>query len=143
MSVIHILLVEDNEGDVLLITEALSEVKMESKVEVVHDGESALEFLSKREKNSHNSLPDLILLDINLPKKNGHEVLGFIKAAEHLKEIPVIMLTTSSAESDISLSYENHANCYCIKPVEAEGYTNIINSIERFWLNKVELPDRL
>lgn len=126
MKLIHILLVEDNEGDILLTTEAIEEGKIANKISVVKDGTKAIEFLSRHAKAD---LPDLILLDINLPRKNGFEVLRHIKRSEHLKQIPVIMLTTSSAEKDMLYSFENLANGYISKPVEVDDFVNTISEI--------------
>ncbi|MCF2447431.1 response regulator [Dyadobacter sp. CY345] len=140
MNGIHILLVEDNEGDILLTTEALQEGKVSNKVSVVRDGEEALDFLDKKGKYASEEVPDLILLDVNLPRKNGHEVLQYVKTNENIKHIPVIMLTTSSSNDDVRKSYNNHANCYITKPVESEGFLNVLNSIENFWMNVVKLP---
>ncbi|SEI74070.1 CheY chemotaxis protein or a CheY-like REC (receiver) domain [Dyadobacter koreensis] len=140
MKSIHILLVEDNEGDILLTTEALLEGKTVNKVSVVRDGEQALDFLNQKRKFVSADAPDLILLDVNLPRKNGHEVLHYIKTNEKLKHIPVIMLTTSSSDTDINKSYSNHANCYITKPVESESFLNVVSTIENFWINVVKLP---
>ncbi len=137
---IHILIVEDNEGDVLLISEALEEKKIVSKISVVKNGEQAIDFIEKQGVYQQVLLPDLILLDINLPRKNGHEVLQYIKETEHLKQIPVIMLTTSSSESDILKSYKNHANCYITKPVDVDNFLKAVTSIEEFWISLVQLP---
>lgn len=135
---VHILLVEDNEGDILLTVEALEESRINNTVSVIKDGEAAIDFLDKN-RNS-GTLPGLILLDVNLPKKNGHEVLHYIKQDEDLKSIPVIMLTTSSSEQDINLSYKNQVNCYVTKPVEAFDFIKAITRIEDFWINIVQLP---
>jgi len=140
MKGIHILLIEDNEGDILLTTEALLEGKIFNKVSVVRDGEEALDFLDQKGKYTDADAPDLLLLDVNLPRKNGHEVLQYVKTNELLKHIPVIMLTTSSSESDVKKSYNNHANCYITKPVESESFLNVVASIENFWINIVKLP---
>lgn len=137
---IHILLVEDNEGDILLTTEALQEGKVINKVSVVRDGEEALDFLNHEGKYKAVESPDLILLDVNLPKKNGHEVLQYVKSSDHIKHIPVIMLTTSSSDRDIKMSYKNHANCYITKPVESDSFLNVVASIENFWISIVKLP---
>ena len=142
MKPIHILLVEDNEGDIFLVTEALEERKIVNKISVARDGKEALDFLDKKGKYENEVLPDLILLDVNLPKKNGHEVLEYIKEKETLKQIPVIMLTTSSSEKDILLSYKNHANCFITKPVDVENFLKVISSIENFWINIVKLPPK-
>ncbi len=140
MKEIHILLVEDNEGDIMLTTEALREGKIINKIDVVRDGKKAIEFLTKVAEYTSVSTPDIIVLDVNLPKKNGHEVLQFIKNHKDLKHIPVIMLTTSSSQVDINKSYENHANCYITKPVDSEGFMRAIKSMEDFWIHIVKLP---
>lgn len=140
MKSIHILLVEDNEGDVLLTTEALEESKIANTVSVVRNGKLALEYIYKKGEFKKAVTPDLILLDVNLPFKNGHEVLEKIKNDDDLKHIPVIMLTTSNSERDISLSYKHHANCYITKPMEVTEFFNAIKSIENFWMQIVRLP---
>ena len=140
MNSIHILLVEDNEGDIFLITEALEEGKIVNKISVSKDGKEAIDFLEKKGKYKDAETPDLILLDINLPKKNGHEVLQYIKTSENLKQIPVIMLTTSSSDKDVLLSYKHHANCFITKPLDVNNFLTIVSSIESFWINIVKLP---
>jgi CheY-like chemotaxis protein len=140
MQPIHILLVEDNEGDIFLTKEALEEAKMITKLTVVRDGTEAIEFLAPSKEQSENILPDLVLLDVNLPRKNGHEVLQYIKSQELLKHIPVIMLTTSSSQRDIDLAYKNYVNSYITKPVEAEEYVSLVAAIEEYWISKVKLP---
>lgn len=140
MKSIHILLVEDNEGDILLTKEALADGKIYNLLSVVKDGKEALDFLEKKGKYSGEKTPDLVLLDVNLPKKSGHEVLRFIKQNENLKSIPVIMLTTSSSERDIAESYKNYANCYITKPVDADEFIKAVLSLENFWINIVQLP---
>jgi CheY-like chemotaxis protein len=140
METIHILLVEDNEGDILLTREAFEEAKIHTKLSVVKDGKEALDFLTRQGKYPDAQLPDLLLLDVNLPKKNGHEVLQYIKGDDHLKHIPVIMLTTSSSERDINLSYNNYANCYITKPVEVNEFLQVVATIENFWISIVKLP---
>lgn len=140
MERIHILLVEDNEGDILLTKDALENGKILNKLTIVKDGKAAIDYLTKKDDYINSELPDLILLDINLPKKNGHEVLQFIKTNEDLKQIPVIMLTTSSSELDINLSYKEHANCYITKPVEVDSFLDVISKIENFWITIVKLP---
>ena len=142
MKPIHILLVEDNEGDVFLVTEALEEGKIINKISVTRDGKEAMDFLDKKGKYENEQLPDLILLDINLPKKNGHEVLEYIKGKDELKQIPVIMLTTSSSEKDILLSNKNHANSFITKPVDVDHFLKVIYNIENFWINIVKLPSK-
>lgn len=140
MEAVHILLVEDNEGDILLTTEAFENAKIINALSVVRDGKEAIDFLTKTGKYKDSKMPDIILLDVNLPKKNGHEVLQFIKGNENLKHIPVIMLTTSSSESDINLSYKNYVNCYITKPVEVDTFLDVILKIETFWISIVKLP---
>ena len=140
---IHILLVEDNEGDILLTTEALKDARIGNSISITRDGWEAIQYLEKEDGYSQAITPDLILLDINLPKLNGQEVLKRIKTNDRFKHIPVIVLTTSSAAQDITSSYQNHANSYITKPVEAEDFMQIILSIEKFWINIVKLPKQL
>ncbi|MHB1179445.1 MAG: response regulator [Daejeonella sp.] len=142
MSPIHILLVEDNDGDILLTTEALEIGKIVNKISVVKDGEKAIDFVNRTGEYADTESPDLILLDINLPRRSGQEVLQYIKTNGNLKHIPVIMLTTSSSEKDINQSYNNFANCYITKPVEAEDFINAISKIEDFWISIVKLPQK-
>ncbi len=142
MKVVNILLVEDNDGDILLTTEALEESRIINTLTIAKNGKDALDFLYKRGRFSNETLPDLILLDINLPYKNGHEVLTIIKNDDTLKNIPVIMLTTSSSETDIYKSYSNYANCYIIKPIEVKEFIAAVISIKNFWLNIVALPNK-
>ena len=137
---VHILLVEDNEGDILLTTEALEESEITSKISVVRNGKDALDWVFKRHQHEKSEDPDLILLDINLPLKSGHEVLQAIKSDNTVKHIPVIMLTTSSSEQDINLSYQYAANCYITKPVEVRDFLNAISTLCRFWVKVVTLP---
>nr|WP_294900227.1 response regulator [uncultured Pedobacter sp.] len=122
---VKILLVEDNEGDVFLITEALIEGGVINEIDVARDGQEAIEYLEEK-KNASAFLPDLILLDINLPRKNGLEVLKYIKADDNFKRIPIIMLTTSSSEIDINESYKNYANCFITKPVSVESFLAVV-----------------
>lgn len=143
MDFIHILLVEDNEGDIVLTKEAFEDAKILNTLSIVKDGQDAIHFLNQKGRYAHAQLPDLILLDINLPKKNGHEVLQYIKESKQLKHIPVIMLTTSLSEQDILKSYTNHANCYITKPVEVEDFLNVVTSIENFWIKIVQLPSKV
>lgn len=138
MKNVHILLVEDNEGDILLTVEALEEGRIANVIEVARDGQEAIDKLQK--DHIENNLPDLILLDINLPKMNGHEVLEKLKKNDDLKHIPVIILSTSSSEMDIMKSYNNHANCFITKPVEIDDFVKAIESIEDFWFSIVKLP---
>ncbi|QWX83962.1 response regulator [Cellulophaga sp. HaHaR_3_176] len=140
MKSIKILMVEDNEGDVLLTTEALSDCKLINEIKVVNDGHEAIEFLLQNGKYSKEQPPDLILLDINLPKKNGHEVLNKIKTSDNLKHIPVIMLTTSSSVIDVKKAYSNYVNCYITKPVSPDDFIDAVSQIENFWISIVQLP---
>lgn len=142
MDVIQILLVEDNKGDILLIKEAFEESRILNSISEVHDGEKAIHYLEKTGPYEDAITPGLILLDVNLPRKNGHEVLAYIKNNPDLKHIPVVMLTTSDAESDITKSYKNHANCYITKPVEVDEFLHAITKIENFWIQLVKLPPK-
>jgi two-component system, chemotaxis family, response regulator Rcp1 len=137
---IEILLVEDSPTDVLIAREALEEAKLINTIHVADDGVEAMNFLNKRGKFASAPRPDLILLDLNLPRKNGREVLAEIKADNDLKNIPVVVLTTSSAEEDILRSYNLHANCYVVKPVEFTSFVRAVQSIEQFWFSVVTLP---
>jgi len=137
---IEILLVEDNPGDVRLTREALKEAKVGNNLHVVEDGVAAMQFLRREDEYQDVPRPDLILLDLNLPKKDGREVLEEIKADNSLKLIPVVVLTTSHAEEDIVRSYNLHANCYVTKPVDLDQFMRIVKSIEDFWLTIVRLP---
>ncbi len=140
MKPIHILLVEDNEGDIVLTTDALKDGKIKNTFSIVRDGWEAIQYLEKKEGYENAEIPDLILLDINLPKINGHKVLKHIKNSSTLRMIPVVMLTTSSDEKDIELSYQNHSNCYITKPVDINDFLEVIASIENFWISIVQLP---
>ena len=140
MKATHILLVEDNEGDILLTKEAFDDTKIPIQLSIVKDGKEAMDFVNQSGKYRNTELPDLLLLDVNLPKKSGHEVLKYIKEAENLKHIPVIMFTTSSDQNDINSSYQNHANCYVTKPVDASDFISIVTAIENFWVNMIKLP---
>lgn len=140
MSEIHILLVEDNEGDVVLTLEALKEAKLKNKISVVRDGEEAMDFLYRRGRYVSEDLPHLILLDINLPKMDGKEVLIRVKKDPDLKKIPVVVLTTSSSEKDILEAYNNYANCYITKPVDLDKFIEVIHTVEDFWISIVQLP---
>ena len=139
---INILLVEDNPGDIRLTREVLKEGKIQNKLSVVTDGEEAILFLKKIGEYKDVLTPDLILLDLNLPKKDGREVLAEIKGDPSLASIPVIILTTSAAEKDILNTYSNHANCYITKPVDFSQFINVIRAIEDFWLTIVKLPKK-
>lgn len=137
----HILLVEDNEGDVLLTLDAFEESKLDTKVSVARNGQEALDFLFKKGVFQEAKKPDLILLDINIPIFNGHEVLQQIKNDEILKKIPVIMLTTSSNQKDVDKAYLNYCNSYVKKPLEMDEFLNAILKIEEFWLQLTLLSD--
>ena len=138
MKSVHILLIEDNEGDILLTTEALEDSKIINKITVIKDGGAAIDFFESLTSPDHH--PDLVLLDINLPKKSGQEVLQYIKKSERYNQLPVIMLTTSSANRDILLAYKNQANCYITKPVDVLAFMQAIAKIEDFWINIVTIP---
>jgi two-component system, chemotaxis family, response regulator Rcp1 len=137
---VEILLVEDNLGDARLTQEALKEGKVYSNLHWAKDGVEALDFLNGRGKFEDAPRPDIILLDLNLPRKDGREVLHDIKNDEKLKHIPVVVLTTSKAEEDVLRSYELHASCYVAKPVDLEKFITVVQSIDRFWLTVVTLP---
>ncbi len=137
----HILLVEDNEGDIILTLDAFEESKIKTEISVVRNGQEALDFLFQRGQYSHVEKPDLILLDINIPIFNGHEVLKLIKESDSIKKIPVIMLTTSSSQKDVNLAYQHHANSYVKKPLEMEEFLQAILKIEEFWLQISKLAD--
>lgn len=139
---IEVLLVEDNPGDVRLMEEALKESKVYNRLNVVCDGEEALSFLCRNGKYAAAIRPDIILLDFNLPKKHGMEVLASIKHNEELKDIPVVVLTTSRSEQDITKAYKYHANCYIAKPVDFDQFVEVVKAIENFWFNVAELPGR-
>lgn len=138
MNKVFLLLVEDSEGDIVLTQEAFEERGLLYEMAVVRDGESALAFLE--EAHSENNLPNLILLDVNMHRMNGHEVLQYIKNKDTLNHIPVIMLSTSSSPNDILKAYQNFANGYITKPVDVDGFFNMVNQIENFWINTVSLP---
>jgi two-component system, chemotaxis family, response regulator Rcp1 len=140
MSEIQILLVENNEGDILLTLEAFKEIKAKNSIAVVKDGVEAIEFLKRQGQYADSAMPHLILLDINIPKLNGIEVLDFIKQDEKLKKIPVVMLTTSSSESDIAECYDKSANCFITKPLDFGKFLNVVEAIESFWFTIAQLP---
>jgi chemotaxis family two-component system response regulator Rcp1 len=140
MRSITILLVEDNPGDVRLIQEIFREDKIYNKLEITRDGEDALNYLHQEGVYKNTPRPDLILLDLNLPKKNGNEVLVEIKSDEHLRRIPVLILTASKAEEDIARAYNHHANCYLTKPIDLNQFINVVQQIKTFWLSIVQLP---
>jgi two-component system, chemotaxis family, response regulator Rcp1 len=137
---IEILLVEDNPGDVRLTREALKEAKVRNSLSVVGDGVDAMAFLRREGTHSAAPRPDIILLDLNLPKKDGRQVLAEIKASPELRRLPVVILTTSKAEEDILKTYDLHANCFITKPVDFDQFVKVVHSIEHFWLSIVTLP---
>lgn len=139
---VEILLVEDNPGDVRLTIEALTEGKVRNNLHVARDGIEALQFLRRLDQFSHAVRPDLILLDLNLPRMHGRDVLAQVKSDPDLKTIPVVVLTTSRAEQDVVQSYELQANCFITKPVDLEHFITVVKSIEDFWLTIVTLPDQ-
>ena len=137
---IEILLVEDNPGDVRLTREALKEAKVRNNLNVADDGAKAIDFLYRRGAYSAAPRPDLILLDLNLPKKDGREVLAEIKADASLRTIPVVVLTTSQADEDVIKAYDLHVNCYISKPIDLSQFLKVIKAVEDFWLTIVKLP---
>lgn len=141
MRPIEILLVEDNPGDVRLTQEALGEAKVRNNLAVARDGVEALSYLRREPPFQDAARPDMVLLDLNLPRKDGREVLAEIKADPELRRLPVVVLTTSSAEKDVLESYNLYANCYITKPVDLDQFVSIVSSIEDFWLTIVKLPN--
>lgn len=141
MKAVHILLVEDNEGDIILTLEAFEESKVKTNISVVKNGQDALDFLFKRAAFNTAETPDLILMDINIPIFSGHDVLKIIKSDDILKTIPVIMLTTSSNQKDIDKAYQNYTNSYVTKPIEMDDFLKTILKIEEFWLQLCKLPN--
>ena len=141
-SPIEILLVEDNPGDVRLTREALKEGKVRNHLSVAEDGAKAIEFLFRRGSYADAPRPDLILLDLNLPKKDGRQVLAEIKADASLRSIPVVVLTTSQADEDVVNAYDLHVNCYITKPIDLSQFLNVVKAIEDFWLTIVKLPQQ-
>jgi CheY-like chemotaxis protein len=138
---LEILMVEDSLADVRLTKRALSKSRLPNHLHVVRDGVEAMAFVQRREPYLDAPRPSLILLDLNLPRKNGREVLAEIKADASLRSIPVVVLTTSLAPEDVRTCYQLHANCFLVKPVDLESYTTTILAIEEFWLNRVKLPE--
>jgi chemotaxis family two-component system response regulator Rcp1 len=137
-----ILLVEDNAGDIRLTMEALSEGRIANQIAVARDGDDALDFLHRRGRHTNAQRPDLILLDLNLPKRDGREVLADIKSDPGLHSIPVIVLTTSNADRDVLLSYDLHANCYIKKPIDYQEFISAVRRLEDFWFKIVRLPPK-
>jgi two-component system, chemotaxis family, response regulator Rcp1 len=140
MKPIEILLVEDNPGDIRLCQEALKESKLINRLNIVMDGEEAMNFVRKAGQYENAPSPDLVLLDLNLPKKDGREVLMEIKSDEKLRRIPVVVMTVSSSDEDILRSYDLHANCYITEPVDFERFIEVVKAIENFWFTIVRLP---
>jgi two-component system, chemotaxis family, response regulator Rcp1 len=138
--VIEILLVEDNPGDARLTREALRDGKVRNRLHVVPDGVEAMAFLRRQGQYAEAPRPDLVLLDLNLPRKSGREVLAEVKSDPELARIPVVVLTTSKADEDVAKAYEYHANCYITKPVDFEQFITVVRSIEEFWFTIVRLP---
>lgn len=136
----EILIVEDNPADVRLIKEALKETSIQATLHILNDGSIATKFLDKAKKKSLEDLPNLILLDLNLPGKSGLEILAHIKGDDTLKRIPVIVLSSSQNPNDIAKAYDLHANCYLMKPVDFEPFINIVKAVEYFWLQLAKLP---
>lgn len=139
---IEILLIEDSRGDIGLIEEVFEEAKIRNNLYVAEDGEEAVLFLNKKGQYADAPRPDIILLDLNLPKKDGREVLEEVKRDDNLKNIPIVVLTTSKAEEDVLRSYNLHANAYITKPVDFDQFIKVIKSIEGFWLEVVKLPNK-
>lgn len=138
--VAQILLVEDNPGDVLLVREALGVSEVPTTLHVCRDGVEAMKFLRGKNEEDGSPLPDLVLLDLNMPKMSGHEVLAEMKADVTLRRIPVVVLSTSTSHSDIRATYQLHANCYVTKPLDLELFMNVVRDIASFWLGVVQLP---
>lgn len=139
---VQVLLVEDSPGDVRLTQEAFRDANSSITLHVAYDGVEAMAFLRKEGAHANAPRPDLVLLDLNLPKMDGREVLALIKADEDLKTIPTVILTTSESEADVVKSYELQANCYLTKPVQLDAFENLVKSINDFWLTKVKLPQQ-
>lgn len=140
---LQVLLVEDNPGDVRLFQEALKDSTVTPHLDIVHNGEQAIQFLKQETPFENKTHPDLIILDLNLPRKSGHEVLEHIKTHQHTLQIPVIILTSSQAPEDIQKAYQNHANSYMVKPSQLNDFFDLVNTLEQFWLNQVQLPTQI
>jgi len=138
---IEILLVEDNEGDARLVQEAMRDAKMRNHMHMVEDGVEAMEFLRRQGRFGDAPRPDLVLLDLNLPRKDGRQVLAEMKTDPMLKRIPVVVLTTSNAEQDVLSAYDLHANCYVTKPVDFDKFMYVVRQIDEFWVKVVTLPE--
>jgi len=139
---IEILLIEDNLGDIRLFQEAIKMSTFNLNLSIIQDGEQALDYINRKPPFTNATYPDLILLDINLPRKSGHEVLEILKTHPTNRRIPVIVLTSSQAPEDIQTAYDNHANCYIVKPVQLSDFFQVINTLEKFWLHQARLPTR-
>jgi CheY-like chemotaxis protein len=139
---VEILLVEDNEDDILLTKEALKEGEVSHTLNIVRDGSEALLYLHRNGKYKNSTRPDIILLDLNLPRKNGYDVLAEVKNNEITKHIPIIVLTTSETEDDIIKSYKLNANCYITKPIDLHKFIEVVKAIEKFWFDVVKLPPK-
>lgn len=136
----NILLVEDNEGDILLTQEALYESNPDTELSIVRDGESALDYMFRRKRYADATQPDLVILDINIPKKNGHEVLAELRSDESLKAIPVVFLTTSTSEADVQKAYQGGANSYVVKDFVFEDLNDVVMQVEQYWNKVATLP---
>lgn len=139
MQPIEVLLVEDNPGDVYLISVALQDSSIEKHIDVVEDGEEAIRFLQRRGKYANAPAPEIVILDLNLPKVDGHQVLQYIKTSPHLRHIAVVILSTSTRDHDVALAYDNRANCYLAKPNDLDEYFEVVRQIDQYWLNYVQL----
>jgi chemotaxis family two-component system response regulator Rcp1 len=139
---VRLLLVDDNEGDVRLTQEALKDSKLHLKLSIVNDGEEAMDYLRRQGSYADAERPDLILLDIHMPRKSGLEVLEEVKADPALREIPTVIMTSSSAEADIAKSYRLHANCYITKPLDFTQFTEVVRAVDHFWFSIVKLPNK-
>jgi len=137
---IDILLVEDSPSDVLLTREALRDARIANDLSVARDGEEAMDYLRQEGAHADKPRPDIVILDLNLPRKDGREVLREIKSDESLRRIPVVVLTTSSSDSDIGDCYDSHANCFLTKPIDFEEFIDVVRSMEHFWISVVRLP---
>ena len=142
MKPVEILLIEDNAGDIRLTIDALKEGRVLNHINIVKDGEEAMDYLKKQGKYLESLVPDIILLDLNLPKMNGLQVLQEIKNSAVLKKIPVVILTSSAADEDVINAYDNHVNCYIRKPVDLDSFMEVIKKIEDFWFSLVKLPSQ-
>ncbi len=142
MTRIHILHVEDSEGDILLIKDAIEEGGIAHTLDVVRNGQEAMDFLNKTGRYRDKQTPDLILLDINMPVMNGHELLDFIKSNERFRHLPVIMLTTSGSQDDIFKAYQKYTNSYIVKPANIDDFERVVRGIENFWISVAQLPKR-